>query len=862
MRPLKYFKQTTKPGQVVRLQLIQNRLKKNRQRSKVAGLGTGLAGFILGLTSLLIVTALVMGSFQITAILKELPDISILERLVGSHGQMYQPVLFYDRSGQGLIPGNDIGDPVMEYVEFSGITGNEGPSLLSLYVEHLVTMTTLDDPTEPSIYQEEDRARTIPERLVSDLLISDEPVSYARNIRLRLLAAQANTRYGEDQLLSWYLNSTNYGRNVRGAAAAARYYFNKSLDQMNPGELLVLAVISLAPEVNAASAPDAFDKSLQQAVTHLSELGLIDESIMQQARSARESINAGLTDLDNQTTAFIATAREQLSEDTNNSYPDQGGIKVITSMDAGLQTRLVCALYDMLDEPVIQANCAGVLLGLTRPLPEINAPDDLVINFVLLDPAEGRVLAMLGDYSAAGGEQSFLNPHSASSLVTPFIYLSGLLQGMSPATLVWDTPTDLDESTLAYYPDRRVFKGPMSVRTAMSGDHLAPAAKLMADYGKENVLDLLSSFGLHLYESEGIPYTSGIADSLSIAQAYGIFANTGIRAGNASQSQSGDLTPSLILRALDENGTVILEKSEYQEQTLVSPELAWLINDMLASPGVGNQMLRGSTKTGFSMDGMDYWRVAYAPEYVFVVYMGYSDPIGKPGLNELGIDSALVNIVEETLIPSSPWDGWVIPEGITRQEVCIPSGLLPGEACPQTGMEYFLTGTYPSEIDSLYQAYPIDTETGRRATVFTDPTKITKQVFFNPPIEEMAWAREAGYPLAPADYAVFQSGSSTGSMVIVAPMNFASVKGQITVSGQIEPTGFVSYRMDLGTGLAPTQWLQVGASMTDLPQGKKLGTLDTIKYANGLYTIRIQVLRQGNLADNSYAVILIDNPTK
>ncbi len=68
--------------------------------------------------------------------------------------------------------------------------------------------------------------------------------------------------------------------------------------------------------------------------------------------------------------------------------------------------------------------------------------------------------------------------------------------------------------------------------------------------------------------------------------------------------------------------------------------------------------------------------------------------------------------------------------------------------------------------------------------------------------------------------------------------------------------------MDLGTGLAPTQWLQVGAAMTELPQGNKLGTLDTTKYANGLYTIRIQVLRQGNLADNSYVVIRIDNPTK
>jgi len=93
-------------------------------------------------------------------------------------------------------------------------------------------------------------------------------------------------------------------------------------------------------------------------------------------------------------------------------------------------------------------------------------------------------------------------------------------------------------------------------------------------------------------------------------------------------------------------------------------------------------------------------------------------------------------------------------------------------------------------------------------------------------------------------------------------MNFASVKGLITISGQIEPTGFASYRLDFGTGLSPTQWLQIGASMLDLPLGKMLGTLDTTKYADGLYTIRIQVLRQGNLIDNSYVVILIDNSIK
>ncbi len=50
-------------------------------------------------------------------------------------------------------------------------TGSEGPSLLSNYVEHLVAMTASDNPTEPPTHQEEDRTMTIPERLVSDLLI-------------------------------------------------------------------------------------------------------------------------------------------------------------------------------------------------------------------------------------------------------------------------------------------------------------------------------------------------------------------------------------------------------------------------------------------------------------------------------------------------------------------------------------------------------------------------------------------------------------------------------------------------------------------------------------------------------------------
>jgi membrane peptidoglycan carboxypeptidase len=436
-----------------------------------------------------------------------------------------------------------------------------------------------------------------------------------------------------------------------------------------------------------------------------------------------------------------------------------------------------------------------------------------------------------------------------------------MLQGMSPAALVWDTPTGLDAHAPGFSAAETEFQGPMSLRTALSGDHLAPAAKMLVDFGQENVTALMTGFGLQLYASEGIPYTSGIADSLSVAQAYGVFANYGIKTGIIPERQSGVLAPSTILRAVDSDDEVLVEQSDYQEQTLINPALAFLVNDILANGKAVPGSFLGSTKTGVTADGADYWRVAYTPNYVFVIWLGYADPDGKPRLRDLGIDLALIGVLGDTFPPDTRFEGWKVPEGVSRLEVCTPSGKLPGDACPQTVSEYFLMGTEPTETDSLYVEYPVDMETGRLATVFTDPAHITMQVFFNPPAEELAWVRDAGYPLAPGNYDVFQPGSISGGTLILDPLNFASVNGKITIRGEVAPAGFISYRLDVGTGLAPSQWLQVGSALTNLPQGQILGTLDTARFDDGLYTLRVQVLRQGNIVDNSFVVILIANST-
>jgi membrane peptidoglycan carboxypeptidase len=793
-----------------------------------------------------------VAGFYATAILADLPDVDELEKLAGPGGRLFQSTLYFDRSGQHLIPGNIGNDNLPEYFSFMDTPGTDGAGLLPSLVASLSASTDPGPGGSP--------AATLADRLVSDLLLGGETHSYVHTLRVQLLAVQAVTLFGQTRILDWYLNTAEFGHAILGAGQAAEIYFHKNPDQLNGGEALILATILLEPAVNPTDTPEAFEVALQLAGSRLIGKG-VNETIMQQASDALEDLKAGPPEQKTNNPAFYAAAREQLSRDTGIKLPDRGGLSVFTTLDIELQSRLECALFEMLGSAQVRPDCGRVLSGVNTPLPPIAETEDLRVNFVLLDPANGQVLAMLGDYSIETGEQDYLQPHPGGSLVTPFIYLTGMLQGMSPAALVWDTPTGLDAEAPGFSAAETEFQGPMSMRTALSGDHLAPAAKMLMDFGQENVTALMAGFGLQLYASDGIPYTSGIADGLSMAQAYGVFANNGIKTGIIPESQSGVLAPSTILRAVDDDDALLVDQRDYQEQTLINPALAFLVNDMLANEKDVPGSFPGSTKTGVTADGADYWRVAYTPDYVFVMWLGYSDPDGKTRLRDLGIDLALISILGESLPPDTRFDGWKAPEGVSRLEVCVPSGRLPGHACPQTVSEYFLLGTEPTETDSLYVELPVDMETGRLATVFTVPAHITKQVFFNPPAEELAWARDAGYPLAPGNYDVFQPGSISGGTLILDPLNFASVNGKITIRGEVAPGGFVSYRLDVGTGLAPSQWLQVASALTNLPQGQILGTLDTARFDDGLYTLRVQVLRQGNIVDNSFVVILIANST-
>ena len=83
---------------------------------------------------------------------------------------------------------------------------------------------------------------SITQQLARMLFLTPE-VSISRKMREMLLAIQIEKKYSKDQILTFYLNKTFFGGSVYGVEAASRYYFGKSVREIDLAESALLAAI-------------------------------------------------------------------------------------------------------------------------------------------------------------------------------------------------------------------------------------------------------------------------------------------------------------------------------------------------------------------------------------------------------------------------------------------------------------------------------------------------------------------------------------------------------------------------------------------------------------------------------------------
>lgn len=859
-----------------------NRIRR-RQRDKVErklrvilGLGCALV------LSLIITITSITTAFIYINLTRELPSIeSIPALLEPPHGALLQPTTFFDRTGEHVI--FKLENPAVKERLFLDLD----ESKTNYLPENLVSASLA--VAEPNYWQNQgfslnmldlSQQDTITQRLVSDLLFRDEESGLRRNLRERLLSLQIKTRFGPEKVLTWYLNNENYGRLTYGAEAAAQVYFGKPAAELSLAEAAVLAAVAEAPALNPIDAPEAAQERGHEVIYTMLAQGLITAEQAEAALESKLVFQPPIVAPLNLAPAFVNLVMESLGEKFDLKRIERGGLRVTTTLDYDMQTQSVCStktLLARLEDSNGQA-VQGVECPAARLLPSLfynpeTHTHNLGANVIVLDPNSGEILAMVGEYSD-GMNPAQTPGHNTGTVLTPIIYLSGFTQGLGPATLVWDIPPNSLEDQI---PDGH-FMGPVRLRIALANDYLMPVQEVLTQVGSEKVLRLAKQLGLISAEIPQATDARVILDNskatlLELSRAFGVFASQGILAG-AEPGPTNELNNNhpkhavTVLGVTDHHGKLWYEGDSTQFQPLISPQLAYLITDALSDqtarwPSMGhpNPLEIGrpaAAKMGTTKEMQDTWTVGYIPELVVGVWIGHKNSQSS-GQVPPKASAALWHAIIQYASQDIPPEGWQDIAGISMLTVCDPSGLLPSKDCPRLVNEVFLAGYEPTQVDTLYKRLQINQETGLLATVFTPPELIDERVYLVVPPEASEWARQAGLPTPPDSYDVITSDINTSpNAVISSPGMFEYVHGKVVVTGTAVGEEFKFYRVQVGEGLNPRNWLQVGEQVSKPVENDELAVWDASKLG-GLYTLQLMVVDMEQHVETSTIQVTVDN---
>jgi membrane peptidoglycan carboxypeptidase len=865
------------------LEMRRQRLARYR-RNPAGKFGLGCS-LVVGLTLAL---GLLLFALAYTNLTQGLPSLDALPALLQPpDGALLQPTLILDRSGQHVLA--RLENPAAtnkQYLVYA--PGASGPNLAILPSGLISATLAADDPSFWTNWGfsyggiSQNSHTTIAQKLVNSLLLWNEPPGLRRALRERMLALQITSRFGREKVLEWYLNSAYYGHLAYGADAAARVYFGKPGSRLTLMEAAVLAAAADTPSLNPMDTPQVALERGRALLRKMADLGFITQNEVDIALQEKVVFRTTGQGAEQPLAAFANLVLDQLANQIPRQRLERGGLRIITTLDQDLQKQTTCAVGVQLarlgpsPNEAAGSDCPAALLLPTLPGTGKSSPSALQANVVILDPTNGQILALVAA-SNNSPAPTHLNERPPGSLLTPFIYLTGFTRGLSPATLLWDIPSERPDTSVAN-PDGQ-YHGPIRLRTALANDYLVPAMHVLAQLGSDSVWRTAEQMGMTSLatvsgdSANRLPLQGGAVSLLEASQAFGVLANQGVLVGRSMEgTDNAPLKPLAVLKVTDTAGRQWVDWGTPQTRPVISPQLAYLMTNVLSDegarwPSLGhpNALEVGrpaAAKLGVTTSEEDAWAVGYTPQLTVGVWLGIP-AMGKEDTSQVKVSTAGAAALWHAILQYasrglSPL-GWEQPPGVTTTQVCDPSGLLPTSDCPNVVNEVFLDGNVPTQPDNLYRSVEIDRETGQLATIFTPRDLVERKVFMTVPPEAQQWARQAGLPIAPENYDVIASQVQTDPNVqLDSPAMFAYVRGVVPILGTAGGSNFNFFRVQAGAGLNPQQWVQLGEdSSTPVEQGK-LATWDT-RDLSGLYTLQLLVVGKDQRVESTILPVTIDN---
>ena len=845
------------------------------------GFGCLLRGLIVVLFILaaLGLTAAAIAIYEYYSIAATLPDVADLHQ----RASQFETTRILDRNGYLLYEILDPNAGRRTYVPLEKISPNLLAATIATEDRDYYTHRGFDPlALIRALWQNYTRgeivsgASTITQQLARALLFSPEERAqrtYQRKAREIILAAEITRRYTKDEILELYLNEIYFGNLAYGVEAAAETYFDTTADKLNISQSAFLAGLPQAPSIyDIYTNRDSAIQRQQQVLVLMFQLsqerGCITVSNNPQpvcmdavaAANAANDLKAYTfqqPDLQMRYPHWVQYVRSLLEQRFDPQTIYRSGFTIYTTLDPNLQ--------DIAQQLVSQQ---------VATLADRHVTDGAL---VAIRPSTGEILAMVGsadfyNESIAGQVNMAVSPtRQPGSSIKPINYVAAFEKGWTPATLIWDVPTefppsgDSNDPRPPYIPVNYDEKshGAVTVRVALANSYNVPAVKVLqfvGIFGDTGMLAMAKRLGINSLTRDdyGLSLTLGGGDVslLDMTSAYSVFANGGKR-----------VPPVAILKILDYAGRVIYEHQPEAGEQVIRPEHAYLISSIISdnearSPMFGRNSVINlpfpvAAKTGTTNDFRDNWTLGYTPDLATGVWVGNADY--TPMVNTTGMTGAapiwaqFMQIAVPQLTGNAPTP-FVRPTGIVDKVICAISGTEPSQWCPNQRSEVFAADQLPLPPgQDLWRKAMLDTWTGLEASPgcpdFTEDQMVMK---VNDP-----WARKW---LKTEDGKKWLEQAGFSKKVFFAPdrecqkndphpsLAFSGLdEGQVVPGPSLDIYGiadatqnFKDWRLEYGTGDDPSQWTTlVEANVTPVKTPGNLYTWDLRGIPDGIVTLRL-----------------------
>ena len=445
---------------------------------------------------------------------------------------------------------------------------------------------------------------TITQQLAKFTFLTPER-SLTRKAREMLIAFWLEARLSKNEILERYLSNVYFGDNVYGLRAASLHYFSRQPEKLTVSQSALLAGLVQAPSRLAPTKnPDLAAKRTRMVLNAMAAAGYLKKDEADATQTPRINVRDG--GVLPTGTYFADWAMPQARAISEESYAK---LTLKTTLDAKLQE---------LARKVVGRAALG------------NAQVALVAM-----RKNGEVVAMVGgrSYKASPFNRAFQAKRQPGSTFKLFVYLAALRSGMTPDTMIDDTP--IDDGQYRPKNSSEHYRGKITLRQAFAKSSNVAAVRLYRQLGDKAIIRAARDLGIKSALAADDPSlalgTSGVT-LLELTSAY-----ASVSAGN------WPVEPHAFTQQKEAGWFDWLFGSQHGFGGSTLSYLQELLRGVVQSGTGRAAQLRipAYGKTGTSQDNRDALFIGYAGDLVVGVWIGNDDSSPLKGINGGGLPAKI-----------------------------------------------------------------------------------------------------------------------------------------------------------------------------------------------------------------------------